>query len=94
MQNRYLELFRALADTTRQEILELLREQERSVNEICEEFEEMTQPTISHHLQILKRCDLVNTHRKGRMIYYSINRKILRDGFEDFLERFEIQMLE
>lgn len=94
MRDRCLDLFRALADITRQEILELLQEEERNVNEICKEFEDMTQPTISHHLQILKRCDLVDTRRNGKMIYYSINRKVLRNGFEEFIARFDIQILE
>lgn len=93
MEDKILELFRALADTTRQEILELLQEHERNVNEICREFEDMTQPTISHHLQILKRSDLVNARRKGKMIYYSINKRVLRNGFEEFIERLDIQLL-
>ncbi|MBN1871684.1 MAG: winged helix-turn-helix transcriptional regulator [Candidatus Omnitrophica bacterium] len=93
MDDRCLEIFRALSDDTRQTILELLEEHERNVNEICEEFENMTQPTISHHLQILKRCYLVNSRRKGKMTYYSINKKALRDGFEMFITRFHIQIL-
>ncbi len=93
MADRSLELFRALADITRQEILQLLEEEERNVNEICRKFEDMTQPTISHHLQILKRCELVDTRRNGKMIYYSINKKVLRNGFEEFIERFHIQIL-
>jgi len=93
MTNKNLEIFRALADMTRQEILEILKEHERSVNDICSEFEDMTQPTISHHLQILKRCDIVDAHRKGKMIYYSINKRVLRNGIEEFIERFGIQIL-
>ncbi|MFH1458989.1 MAG: metalloregulator ArsR/SmtB family transcription factor [Candidatus Omnitrophota bacterium] len=88
-----LEFFRALADATRQEILELLGEQDCNVNEICKQFDNMTQPTISHHLQILKRCKLVSAERKGKMIYYSINKKIMRNGMEEFIERFDIQIL-
>ncbi|MEA3560369.1 MAG: metalloregulator ArsR/SmtB family transcription factor [Candidatus Omnitrophota bacterium] len=93
MPDRDVDFFRALSDITRQIILELLTEHERCVNELCEEFEDMTQPTISHHLQILKHCNLVSTQRKGKMIYYSINRRILRNGFEDFIARFNIEML-
>ncbi|OGW74608.1 MAG: hypothetical protein A2Z72_07255 [Omnitrophica bacterium RBG_13_46_9] len=94
MEESCINFFRALSDITRQEILELLAEHERCVNELCREFENMTQPTISHHLQILKRCDLVRTHRKGKMIYYSINKKVLRNGFEGFIARFDIEILE
>ena len=93
MRDRCLDLFRALGDETRQEILNILQEHEHSVNEICKEFEEMTQPTISHHLQILKRSDLVNTRRKGKMVYYSINKRVLRNGLEEYIERFDIQIL-
>jgi len=94
MTSEFIELFRALADSTRQEILELLEAEERNVNQICVEFENMTQPTISHHLQILKRCHLVITRRKGKMIFYSLNKKVLRNGFEEYIERFDIQILE
>ena len=93
MDEKSLEIFRALSDVTRQGILELLAEHERCVNEICKEFESMTQPTVSHHLQILKHCELVSARRKGKMIYYSINRKVLRNGFEEFIARFDVEML-
>jgi DNA-binding transcriptional ArsR family regulator len=88
MKEKSVDIFRALADLTRQEILEMLKEHEMNVTEICEAFEQMTQPTISHHLQILKHCDLVDTRREGKMIYYYVNKKILHDGVLEFFERF------
>jgi len=94
MKNKHVELFRALSDATRQEILELLSEEEHCVNELCKNFEHMTQPTISHHLQILKHCDLVSAERKGKMIYYTVNKKVLRNGFEEFIEKFSIEIIE
>jgi DNA-binding transcriptional ArsR family regulator len=93
MDDKSLILFKALADHTRQEILNLLGEQEQNVNEICSMFENMTQPTISHHLQILKRCKLVSANKKGKMVYYSINRRVLRNEFEDFIAKFDIDMI-
>ena len=93
MDEECLDLFRALADATRQEILTILHEHEQNVNEICKSFEDCTQPTISHHLQILKRCKLVDAQRRGKMIYYSINRKVLRNGFEEFIARFDVSMM-
>ena len=93
MDDKCIDIFRALGDITRQEILELLVEHERCVNELCQAFEDMTQPTISHHLKILKHCDLVTTRRKGKMIYYSLNKKVLRNGFEEFIVRMDIQIL-
>jgi DNA-binding transcriptional ArsR family regulator len=86
-----LKAFRALADETRQRIMELLCEVEMSVTDICEEFE-TTQPTISHHLQILKNCDLLETKRRGKMIYYYINKEVVQDVFGNVLERFHIKV--
>jgi DNA-binding transcriptional ArsR family regulator len=93
MDPRCLGIWKALADDTRQEILALLNAHSRNVNEICREFEKVTQPTISHHLHILKQCELVRSERKGKMIYYSLNKKMLRNGVEILIERFDIQVL-
>jgi len=93
MDKRFLELFKALSDETRQEILEFLEEEEHNVNEICKEFEKITQPTISHHLQILKRCELVDAERRGKMIYYCINKKVMRNGIEEFISKFNLQIM-
>lgn len=90
MKNEYLEMFKALSDATRQEILEVLLEQEEcSVSELCESFENMTQPTISHHLQILKRSQLVICHRRGKMSYYSVSVSTMRNNISDFFEKFD-----
>lgn len=93
MNDKCTELFKALADKTRQEILALLGEREQNVNEICKVFEKIRQPTISHHLKILKKNNLVDSKRAGKMIYYSLNKKVLRNTFEEFIEKFGIQLL-
>ena len=65
---------RALGDNTRQEILQLLQKKgERRVNDIVAAFERSSQPTISHHLKILKQEGLVNSRREGKEILYSLN---------------------
>jgi len=91
MKDKCVDIFKALSDLTRQEILELLKEHEMNVSEICQAFEQMTQPTVSHHLQILKNCDLVDTRREGKMIYYCVKRKTLHDGVVEFFEKFEME---
>jgi DNA-binding transcriptional ArsR family regulator len=65
---------KALADETRQDILEMLLEGERNVGELVEAFA-TTQPTISHHLNVLKSMGLVSSRREGRHVYYSVNRE-------------------
>jgi ArsR family transcriptional regulator len=65
---------RALGDETRQEILQLLeRKGELRVNDIVAAFARASQPTISHHLKILKHEGLVNSRREGKEILYSLN---------------------
>ena len=65
---------RALGDNTRQEILQLLRKKgEMRVSAIVTAFARSSQPTISHHLKILKHEGLVNSRRDGKEILYSLN---------------------
>jgi ArsR family transcriptional regulator len=65
---------RALANTTRQEILQLLqKEGEMRVSDIAAAFERFSQPTISHHLKILKHEGLVTSRRAGKEILYALN---------------------
>ncbi len=94
MRRKTVLLFRALGDETRQEILKMLEEQDMNVSEICEEFDNMAQPTISHHLQILRNCDLVDTRRSGKLIYYYINKKVLKNDVQEFFEVFQMEIRE
>ena len=65
---------RALADETRQEILQLLMEGEKCVNDLVEHFD-TSQPTVSHHLTILKNLGLVSRRKEGKRVYYSVNQE-------------------
>ena len=85
--------FKALADATRQEILGMLDEQDMNVSEICRAFEHMAQPTISHHLQILRHSGLVDTRREGKIIYYFIRRQRINEDCRFFFSRFKIRFI-
>ena len=65
---------KALADETRQQIMRLCCCQELSVNEIAEQTG-VTQPTVSHHLAILRDADLVSLRSAGRQTYYTLNQE-------------------
>ncbi|MBX2873316.1 MAG: autorepressor SdpR family transcription factor [Saprospiraceae bacterium] len=71
-------IFKALNDPTRRQILDLLKEKDLNAGEIAENFN-MSKPSISHHLDILKRADLVTSQKKGQFIEYSLNTTILED---------------
>lgn len=64
--------FAALSDPTRHGILVLLKERDMSAGELGRNFD-MTAPSISHHLGVLKDADLVTSVRRGQEIIYSLN---------------------
>ena len=72
------DLFKALNDPTRREILEMLKEKDMTAGEIADHFD-ISKPSISHHLDLLKRADLVVSVRKGQFIHYSLNTTVI-DG--------------
>ena len=71
-------IFKALNDKTRRDILEMLQEKDMSAGEIVEQFN-ISGPSISHHLDLLKQADLVRTTKEGQFIYYSLNTTVVDD---------------
>lgn len=75
----------ALADPTRRKILKLLRAGDLNAGEIADNFN-MTKPSISHHLNILKNAELVRAERSGQNIVYSINTSVVEDLMDLFAD--------
>ncbi len=69
-------LFKALNDTTRREILELLKKKDLTAGEIADKFS-ISKPSISHHLDLLKQAGLVESVKEGQYIYYSLNTTVM-----------------
>ncbi|MGB8453288.1 MAG: autorepressor SdpR family transcription factor [Anaerocolumna sp.] len=81
--------FKALADPTRRKILELLSENDRNAGEIADYFN-ISKPSISHHLSILKNAGLISDERQGQNIMYSLNTTVFEDmvkWFYDFKKK-------
>lgn len=72
------DVWKALADPTRRKILELLKKRDMNAGEIAAEFN-MTKPSISNHLSILKQADLVDAEKNGQNIVYSLKTSVLED---------------
>lgn len=72
------DVWKALADPTRRKILELLKKQSLNAGEIASEFN-MTKPSISNHLNILKQADLVDAEKVGQNVIYSLKTSVLED---------------
>lgn len=69
-------VFKALNDKTRRDILELLKEGDKTAGEIADHFQ-FSKPTISHHLDLLKQAELLLSEKKGQFIYYSLNTTVV-----------------
>ncbi|HEX2995582.1 MAG TPA: metalloregulator ArsR/SmtB family transcription factor [Anaerolineales bacterium] len=67
---------KAIADETRQKIMSECCCGWKSVNEIVEKMN-VSQPTVSHHLAILREADLVNVREEGKQTFYSLNQERL-----------------
>ena len=74
----FAETFKALSDPVRREILTLLKDKSMSAGEIGSHFD-MTGATISYHLNILKKADLVHETRYKNYIYYELNTSIIEE---------------
>ena len=72
------DVFKALNDPTRRDILKLLRKKDVTSGDIAAKFD-MTAPSISHHLDKLKRAGLVTTVKQGQYVFYSINTTMVDD---------------
>ena len=78
-------LFKALNDTTRREILELLKKGDLSAGEIADQFN-ISKPSISHHLDLLKQAGLVESVKQGQYIYYSLNTTVMDEIVKWFIQ--------
>lgn len=68
--------FKALNDKTRRDILEMLKKGDLTAGEIAEQFH-ISWPSVSHHLELLKRAGLVEADKRGQYIYYTLNTTVM-----------------
>ncbi|MEE0957343.1 MAG: autorepressor SdpR family transcription factor [Ruminococcus sp.] len=75
------DVWKALADPTRREILAMLRKGDKNAGEIADAFT-ISKPSVSNHLNILKQADLVDAKKQGQNVVYSLKTSV----FEDMLQ--------
>jgi DNA-binding transcriptional ArsR family regulator len=83
------DIFQAIADPTRRNILSLLVTQAMTPNAIAEHFE-TTRQAVSKHIQILTECEAIDQRRTGREIYYHFNPTKMKE-IDQWLEPFRKQ---
>lgn len=79
------DVFRALSDPTRREILDLLRSGPRTSGEIAERFP-TSWATISRHLSVLREADLILAERDGQRIRYELNTTVFQDVVDNLIK--------
>ncbi len=71
-------VFQALSDPNRRKVIRLLKKKDMSVSDLLKNFE-ITQASLSHHLDILKRAKLVIAERQGQFVIYSLNTSVFEE---------------
>lgn len=84
------DIFSALSNPCRREIIKLLRWKNLSAGEIVAHFD-IAQPSISRHLDVLKRAEIVTTERKGNQIIYSLNLSAMQEMLVYMTELFSLK---
>lgn len=85
---KWQKFFKAVCDKQRQKILEVLRPQKiLNASQIMQKIN-LSQPTISHHLKILGEASLIRAKKKGKEVYYSINKGSIINCCSGFMSRF------
>ncbi|SMD32878.1 DNA-binding transcriptional regulator, ArsR family [Reichenbachiella faecimaris] len=80
------DVFQAIADPTRRDIISLIAHQSLNLNSIAEKFE-MSRPAISQHIKVLKECGIVIVNQEGRERYCEVQPRKLKE-LDDWLEPF------
>jgi len=84
------EVFQALASPYRREIIKLLKWKNLSAGEIAKKFD-ISQPSISRHLDVLKRAEIITAERKANQIIYSLNFSFVEEICVEITDLFRIK---
>ena len=82
-------VWKALADPTRRQILDLLRDGPRQTTELVEQFPKLSRFAVMKHLDVLREAGLVNTRREGRLRINTLNAAPLREILERWIGKYE-----
>jgi ArsR family transcriptional regulator, arsenate/arsenite/antimonite-responsive transcriptional repressor len=77
-------IFVALSDPTRRAVLRMLRQGSRAAGDIADAFE-LSKPTMSHHLRVLKGAGLVRAERQGTSIVYTLQSNVVEDAVAELM---------
>lgn len=84
------EVFKALSDPTRREILRVLTRGEQTAGDLASRFD-LTNSSVSHHFAVLKKAELIRSRREGTTIHYALNTTVAQDVLNWVFELFGTQ---
>jgi DNA-binding transcriptional ArsR family regulator len=84
-------VFKALSDPTRRQILQLLKKQPMTAGEIAEHFPH-SKPTLSAHFAVLREAELVGSEKSGKNITYWLNASVLEEALLGFASALDLNM--
>lgn len=82
------DFFQALASPYRREIIKMLKWKNMSAGEIAEKFT-ISQPSISRHLDVLKRAEIITAERRANQIFYSLNLSVMQEMYIQLKDFFD-----
>lgn len=81
------QIFKALSDPTRRQVLQLLRRGPMSAGELSDQFD-VSKPTMSAHFAVLKAADLIHAEKAGKSIIYHLKLSVLEEALLGFVHSF------
>ena len=78
-------VFKALADPTRRQVLQLLRQGPKSAGELADHFP-VSKPTMSAHFAVLREAGLVDSDKQGKAVVYRLKMSVLEEALMEFSE--------
>jgi DNA-binding transcriptional ArsR family regulator len=83
------QVFKALSDPTRRQVLQFLRNGPMSAGELSDRFN-VSKPTMSAHFAVLKQADLVHTEKAGQSVIYHLKLSVLEEALLGFVQSFDL----
>lgn len=90
MESGLTKTLQALGDPTRREIMRMLNKGDLSAGEIASQFN-ISLPSVSYHLNVLKNAEIVRTRRQAQSIIYSMNATVVQEFLQQLMNVFQVQ---
>jgi DNA-binding transcriptional ArsR family regulator len=81
-------VFKALADSRRRDILDLLKVTARTTGELCTRFSDLDRCTVMQHLGVLEKADLIVVRRQGRLRWNYLNPLPIKQIYDRWISRY------